>query len=159
MGSFYRPDLPSAAQGSSRVRYERDSPGFNAYYKWYQEQNGKGPNLRGNKLYAPAGWQPPSDWTYSEQTGHWYSPQEMTDAGYNRVEGEWLHRNDLKRREVERKNAELDARIARRKATEERFRGIRSRGRKETILTSAEGAGGAAEVIKRKLSGVKGVMK
>lgn len=159
MGSFYRPKLPTAVEGQSNVIFEQGTPGFNAYYKWAQEKNGVGPYVLRHKIVAPSDWEPPADWTYSSQTGFWYSPKEMTNAGYLQEDGQWIHKNEIKKREIERQNAELDARIAKRKATEGRLRSVFSKGRNQTILTSANGVNGSAEVLKKNLSEVKGIMK
>ena len=159
MAKFFRPQLPAAPQGRDSVWYQKDSPGFNGYYKWHRTTYGTNPRSNNSGLSAPASWQPPEDWTFSDSTGHWYTPGEMQNAGYNLIDGEWLHPNDIRQREVGRQNAELDARIARRKASEDKFRLVRAAGRAKTILTGANGVAGNAMVKRQALQNSKGVRK
>ncbi|WP_320169513.1 aminobutyrate aminotransferase [Maridesulfovibrio sp.] len=158
MANFYRPQL-GAGTGSGSVWYEKNSPGFNGYFKWHRLTYGTNPSSNNKGLNAPSGWQPPDDWTFSDKTGHWYTPGEMQNAGYNLIDGEWLHPNDIRQREVDRENAELDARIARREASESRFRKVRAAGRIKTILTGSNGVAGKALVKKEILQNSKGELK
>lgn len=159
MGLFYRPEMPKGEVHNSRVKYSYGTPAFNAYYKWSFNKTGVKPFILAGKIAAPVDWKPPEDWTYSDETGFWYTPKEMTDAGYVQQNGEWLHKNEIKRREVERQNAELEAKIARIKATQGRMRDVFAKGRGRTILTSAGGVKGSADVIRSKLTEAKGVLK
>lgn len=156
MAKFYRPQLPTAPQGRGSVWYDIHSPGFNGYFKWHRTTYGTNPRSNTKGLNAPSDWQPPTDWTFSEKTGHWYTPDEMHKAGYNLIDGEWLHPNDIRQREVDRQNAELDAKIARRTASEKKFRQVRAAGRMKTILTGANGVAGKAMVKKEQLHNSKG---
>lgn len=110
-------------------------------------------------MNAPAQWEVPADWTFSEKTGHWYTPGEMNNAGYNLIDGEWLHPNDIRQREVNRMNAELDAKIAARKASEDRLRKVRASGRDKTILTGSDGVSGSVKISREFLHRSTGVMK
>ncbi|WP_432735820.1 aminobutyrate aminotransferase [Maridesulfovibrio sp. FT414] len=157
MADFYRPALPTAPQGRDSVWYQKDSPGFNGYFKWHRTTYGTNPKSNDKGLNAPAQWQPPQDWTFSGQTGHWYTPSEMQNAGYNLIDGEWLHPNDIRKREVDRQNAEIDAKIARREASEKSFRAIRAAGRAKTILTGANGVAGKALIKRETLQNSTGV--
>jgi hypothetical protein len=159
MGSFYRPQMPEGERHNSKVYYKNGTPAFNAYYKWSLNETGVKPHIFVGRLAAPVGWEPPEDWTYSDETGFWYTPKEMTDAGYVQQDGEWLHKNEIKRREVERQNAELEAKISRIKATQGRMRDVYAKGRGRTILTSAGGVQGGADVVRSKLNEAKGVLK
>ncbi|WP_415713242.1 hypothetical protein [Maridesulfovibrio sp.] len=110
-------------------------------------------------MNAPADWRVPEDWTFSEKTGHWYTPAEMQNAGYSKIDGEWLHPNDIRQREVDRQNAEFDAKVALRKETQGRMRKVHALGRKKTILTGPDGVSGKAKISKEFLNRSKGVLK
>ena len=110
-------------------------------------------------MNAPADWRAPDEWTFSGQTGHWYTPTEMRNAGYSKIEGEWLHPNDIRKREIDRQNAEFDAKVALRKKTEGRMRQVHALGRKKTILTGPEGVMSKAKISQEILKRSKGVMK
>jgi len=159
VATFYRPELPKAAKGQASVWYNKDSPGFNGYYKWHRSTYGTNPGSNDQGLNAPSHWEVPAEWTFSEATGHWYTPSEMHNAGYNKIEGEWLHPNDIRKREVDRQNAELDAQIAARRKREKTFRRVHAAGRVKTILTGAKGVKGEAQVNKEFLHNSKGVLK
>lgn len=159
MAKFYRPELPQAEKGESSVWYQKDSPGYNGYFKWHRSSYGTNPGTKNSGLDAPAHWQTPADWTFSEATGHWYTPSEMQNAGYNKIKGEWLHPNDLRKREVDRQNAELDTRIASRRVNDKKFREVHAAGRGKTILTGAKGVAESAQVKKEILHNSKGVLK
>lgn len=159
MGSFYRPDMPAGEDGQSRVIYTQGTPAFNAYYKWYEQQHGIGPRVGGGKTTADRGWQPPEDWTYSSETGYWYTPEEMTNAGYVQENGNWIHTNEIKKREIDKQNAELESKIATRRETQGRLRDVLSKGRSRTILTSSLGVKNKADILQEKLSEASGVLK
>ncbi|MBI9112814.1 aminobutyrate aminotransferase [Maridesulfovibrio ferrireducens] len=159
MSSYYRPELPGPKSGKSDVWFDRDSPGFNGYFKWHKTTYGTNPSFNSKGLNAPADWGMPKDWTYSDSTGHWYTPAEMTNAGFNQIDGQWLHPNDIRKQEIDTANAELDAKIASRKATEGRMRKVHAFGRKKTILTGPVGATGVVKVEKHFLQNSKGVMQ
>ncbi|ACS80405.1 hypothetical protein [Maridesulfovibrio salexigens] len=159
MADYYRPDLPAAKEGQSNVWFANGSPGFNGYFKWHRYTYGTNPSSSTEGLTAPADWRAPEDWTFSKKTGHWYTPGEMQNAGYSRIDGEWLHPNDIRQREVDRQNAEFEAKLARRKESEGRMRKVHALGRKKTILTGPDGAAGKATISKEFLNRSKGVMK
>ncbi|WP_419783421.1 aminobutyrate aminotransferase [Maridesulfovibrio sp.] len=159
MPNYYRPDLPKAEEGQPQVWFDNGSPGFNGYYKWHRYTYGTNPSSNNRGLNAPADWRVPEDWTFSSGTGHWYTPTEMKDAGFNRINGDWLHPNDIRQREVERQNAEFDARLAARKKSQSRMRKVHALGRKATILTGPDGVVAKAEVGKEVLDRYEGVMK
>lgn len=159
MPNYYRPDLPPAQEGRSNVWFANGSPGFNGYFKWHRYTYGTNPSAKKNGLNAPADWRVPADWTFSEQTGHWYTPAEMQKAGFSRIDGEWLHPNDIRQREVDRQNAEFDASMARRKETQGRMRKVHALGRRNTILTGPDGVAGKAKISREILNRSKGVLK
>lgn len=159
MPNYYRPDLPEARKGQSSVWYDNGSPGFNGYFKWHRHTYGTNPSSNKKGLSAPADWRVPTDWTFSEKTGHWYTPGEMQNAGYSKIDDEWLHPNDIRQRDVDRQNVEFEANVALRKKTEGRMRKVHALGRKKTILTGANGVAGKASVVKETLDRSKGVMK
>jgi hypothetical protein len=159
MANYYRPELAKAKEGQSKVWFDNGSPGFNGYFKWYRFNYGTNPTSNSKGLNAPADWRAPDDWTFSGQTGHWYTPTEMRNAGYSKIEGEWLHPNDIRKREIDRQNAEFDAKVALRKKTEGRMRQVHALGRKKTILTGPEGVMSKAKISQEILKRSKGVMK
>jgi hypothetical protein len=159
MSNYYRPDLPSAKDGQSSVWFANGSPGFNGYFKWHRFTYGTNPSSSKEGLNAPADWRTPADWTFSEKTGHWYTPGEMQNAGFSKIDGEWLHPNDIRQREVDRQNAELKAMVARRRESEGRMRKVRAFGRKNTILTGPDGVAGKAKISREFLNHSKGVLK
>lgn len=156
MSGYYRPDLPES--GKSTVWFDYGSPGFNGYFKWHKTTYGTNPSFNASGLSAPSNWQMPDDWTFSDATGHWYTPGEMNNAGFNFIDGEWLHPNDIRKREIDKENADIEARIAARKSTEGRMRQVHAVGRKKTILTGPVGVSGVAKVEKQFLQSSKGVM-
>ncbi|OEU66973.1 MAG: aminobutyrate aminotransferase [Desulfovibrio sp. S3730MH75] len=159
MSNYYRPTLPTANGNESKVWYDYGSPGFNGYFKWHKTTYGTNPSSNNKGLKAPAGWGIPEDWTFSDKTGHWYTPGEMTNAGFSQIDNEWLHPNDIRKREVDAQNAELDLKIKTRRATEGRMRNVHSLGRKKTILTGPDGVVAGAKVQKKILHSSKGVMQ
>lgn len=168
MADFYRPELVSDRRwvslsdnnpGSSRAWYDKGTPGFNGYFKWHQATYGSYPQYSPQGLSAPADWQPPEDWTYSAQTGHWYTPTEMKNAGYDLQNGKWVDPNEARRAEVEKQTAEFDAQTARRRNTESRLRSVKAAGRAATILTGAHGVAGKALLRRETLQNSMGVKK
>ncbi len=155
---YNRPELPKAKPGSSSIWFDENSPGYNGYYKWHMSTYGSAPSLNVGGLNAPAHWEAPDDWAFSQNTGYWYTPAEMNNAGYNLTDGQWLHPNDIRQREVDKQNAELDIKIAARRVSEERFRNIRAAGREKMILTGSKGAAGVAMVKKEILHNSKGAI-
>ena len=159
MSRYYRPELSKAKKNYPIVVFEIGSPGFNGFFKLYRDKHGRNPYYNSKGLSVPSSWKIPESWTFSEETGYWYTPDEMHNAGYSLIEDEWIHPNDIRRREIEKQTAEFEAKVAARKSFEGHLRQVNATGRKDTILTSPAGVSGEADIYKKKLQNLKEVTR
>lgn len=133
---FDRPDLTDRSTGS---------PAYKAWSK-HLAMNGE-TRMRG----VDSGWSVPEDWIYWED-GNWYAEGELVNAGWEKKDGGWIHKNEYLQHEKDLKKWERQVETINQQNADMDQADRYEDGRYSTAVNGVDGLQGNAKVKKTLLS-------